>query len=374
MKIPKILILACFFIAACSSEDDSSTTVGDDTGGTETNSFDRGAMLENWADNIILPSYENLNTNTQKLEALTKAFVENPGNAELTALRAQFQVSYSFFQTVSMFDIGKAEELNYRSYLNTYPVNTDNVNSKIASGNFDLELPSSYAEQGFPALDYLLFGLGATSEEILTKYAIDENAENYRAYLTAVSQRVNALTAEVTTSWQGNYRDTFVKNTSSSSTGSIDRLSNKYIMYFEKFLRSGKIGFPSGALTGTPSPANVEAYYSKNLSKQLYLQALESSKDFFNGKHFGSDKTGESYAQYLEALNKKELADAILTQFDAIKSQSGDLDANLQLQVETNNNAMLKAHDELQKEVVLLKLDLLQALSISVDYVDSDGD
>lgn len=368
-KISSILILAFLFIAACSTTDD-----GGDIIVTETDSFDRSAMLVNWADNIILPSYENLNTNTQKLESLTKAFVENPGNAELTALRAQFQVSYTFFQTVSMFDIGKAEELNFRSYLNTYPLNVSGVEAGIASGSFNLELPSSYAEQGFPALDYLLFGLGATSEEILTKYAIDENAENYRGYLTAVSQRVNALTAEITTSWQGDYRDTFVKNTSSSSTGSIDRLSNKYIMYFEKFLRSGKIGFPSGAITGTPSPANVEAYYSKDLSKQLYLQALESSRDFFNGKHFGSDKTDESYTQYLKALNKKELADAILNQFDAINAQADNLDASLQVQVETNNKVMLKAHDELQKEVVLLKLDLLQALSISVDYVDSDGD
>ena len=35
---------------------------------------------------------------------------------------------------------------------------------------------------------------------------------------------------------------------------------------------------------------------------------------------------------------------------------------------------MLEVHDELQREVVLLKLDMLQALSISVDYIDSDGD
>ena len=372
MKISKIsgtLILACLFIAACSTTDDGGDIIDD-----KTDSFDRGAMLVNWADNIILPSYENLNANTQKLETLTKAFVDNPGNAELTALRAEFQASYTLFQTVSMFDIGKAEELNFRSYLNTYPVNTDNVKSKIASGSFNLELPSSYAEQGFPALDYLLFGLGATSEEILAKYTIDENAANYKAYLTAVSQRVNALTAKVTISWKGDYRDTFVENTSSSSTGSIDRLSNKYIMYFEKFLRSGKIGFPSGAITGTPSPSNVEAYYSKDLSKQLYLQALESSRDFFNGKYFGSDKTGKSYTQYLEALDRIALSDAILTQFDVIDSQAGKLDASLQLQVETDNTVMLEAHDELQKEVVLLKLDLLQALSISVDYVDSDGD
>ena len=43
-------------------------------------------------------------------------------------------------------------------------------------------------------------------------------------------------------------------------------------------------------------------------------------------------------------------------------------------QVEKDNTKMLEAYDELQKAVILLKVDMMQALSISVDYVDSDGD
>lgn len=370
MKISRILILACLFIAACSTEDSGSG----EEGGDINDNFDRGAMLANWADNIILPSYENFNGDTQKLEELAVSFTENPGNTGLTALRGQFKVAYQNFQTVSMFDIGKAEELNYRSFLNTYPLNAADVESKITAGSYDLNLPSSYDEQGFPALDYLLFGLGSTREEVLEKYTTDENAENYKAYLLDVVKRINALTAEVTASWQGDFRDTFVENTSSSSNGSVDRMTNKYVMYFEKFLRSGKIGFPSGAITGTPSPINVEAYYTEDFSKQLYLQAVASSIDFFTGKHFGKAESGKSYQAYLEALDRGDLADDIFSQFNTIQNRSGELDQSLRNQVETNNTLMLEVHDELQEQVVLLKLDMLQALSISVDYVDSDGD
>jgi hypothetical protein len=35
---------------------------------------------------------------------------------------------------------------------------------------------------------------------------------------------------------------------------------------------------------------------------------------------------------------------------------------------------MLQTYDELQKNVILLKVDMLQALNINVDYVDADGD
>jgi len=128
MKISRILILACLVFAACSTEDDG----GSEVGGNTDDNFDRAAMLANWADNIILPSFQNLNEETQKLEELANSFAENPGNSELTALRNQFKVAYQDFQSVSMFDIGKAEELNYRSFVNTYPLNSDDVESKIS--------------------------------------------------------------------------------------------------------------------------------------------------------------------------------------------------------------------------------------------------
>ena len=35
---------------------------------------------------------------------------------------------------------------------------------------------------------------------------------------------------------------------------------------------------------------------------------------------------------------------------------------------------MLAAYDELQANVVLLKVDMFQALNIKVDFVDADGD
>jgi hypothetical protein len=35
---------------------------------------------------------------------------------------------------------------------------------------------------------------------------------------------------------------------------------------------------------------------------------------------------------------------------------------------------MLETYDELQRNVILMKVDMLQALSIDINYVDADGD
>ena len=55
-------------------------------------------------------------------------------------------------------------------------------------------------------------------------------------------------------------------------------------------------------------------------------------------------------------------------------SKINNLSNNFSNQINTDNTKMTKAYDELQKAVVLLKVDMLQAFSINIDYVDADGD
>lgn len=369
IKISRFLLLSLFVFAACTSDNGS----GEENGGGE-NSFDREAMLANWADNIIVPAFNNFKSSTQDLQDKTNTFTTNPSEENLVQLRLAYKKAYLDFQTVSMFEIGKAEELNYRNFLNTYPADVNTIISELESGDYNLSLPSTYNEQGLPALDFLINGLADNDLEIVSIYSSAE----YKSYLLDVSKRINSLTGEVNASWQGPFRDNFVNNTSSSSTGSVDKFTNDYVLYFEKFLRSGKIGFPAGVFTGEPSPGNVEALYSEGLSKELYIQSVKSVQDFFNGKYFESNQSGPSYKQYLDYLDSmkdgQELSNLINSQFSSILNQGSGLDQSLKSQVQTNNTEMLEAFDELQKQVVLLKVDMMQALSISVDYVDSDGD
>ncbi len=361
-------LLSVGFFISCTSDDDDSRRV---------DSFDRGAMLANWADNIIIPSFENFVGFTNNLEDKTREFAASPSEASLEELRDAYRKSYIEYQTVGLYEVGTAA-MYYRNFLNTYPVNVDAVGSKIETGDYNLELPSSYAEQGFPALDFLLYGLAETDAEILEFYTSDPNAATYRQYLTDVSERINVLTKNVLADWQNSFRDTFVANTSASTTGSVNIFTNDFVMYYETFLRSGKIGIPAGAFTGDPVPQNVEARFSGDLSKSLYLKALETVQDFFNGSHFNSNEQGLSYKQYLDHLNivkaGEDLSGLVNTNFDQIRQQASNLDPNFVAQVQNDNSKMLNAFDLLQKNVVLLKVDMLQALSISVDYVDSDGD
>ncbi|MDH7446970.1 imelysin family protein [Aquimarina mycalae] len=364
-KFRFLIIVLVLVIASCSSSDDGTGTV---------DNFDRKAMLENLADNIIIPAYQKFSTDLAALKTATSNFVSTTDEANLVSLRQAWSTAYISWQSVSMFEIGKAEELLYRDFLNVYPVDITNIEANISTGTYDLSSVSLQDEQGFGALDYLLNGLSDSDASTVGFYTNPTSGSNYENYLVDVVDRISNLTSEVVGDWTGNYRDTFVNNSGSSATSSLDKLVNDFIFHYEKHLRAGKIGIPAGVFSGNPLDDRVEALYKKDLSKTLFNANLSALQDFFNGKHFNGSVNGESLKTYLDNRDNKELAVMINNQFNLSRTAAAGLNDDFSEQVRTNNNLMLETYNELQKNVVFLKVDMLSVISVNVDFVDADGD
>ncbi len=347
---------------------------GDGGNGETVDDFDRKVMLIDIADGIIIPAFEDHLLKVESLNSFAQSFVLEPTVDDLILLRDHWLEAYKTWQYVSMFNIGKAEENGLRNFSNIYPTNASEIEENITSGSYNLELPSKNDEQGFPALDYLLFGMAQDDASIILKLSDSKYAD----YLIALTARIEQLTSEVVIDWKENFRETFVNDNGATATSSVNKIVNDYLFYYEKFLRAGKIGIPAGVFSGDPLADRVEAYYAQDVSKDLFLTGLEASQRFFNGISYDTDATGAGLKSYLDYLNTiKEGADLstlINNQFDISRNKANELNANLAFQVESDNIKMLETYDELQKNVILLKVDMLQALNIKVDFVDADGD
>lgn len=274
-----------------------------------------------------------------------------------------------------MFEIGKAEQLTLRDYTNVFPTDADKIESYLSGTDYNLELPSTRSQQGFPALDYLLFGSADTDVAILARFS---NSEEIRTYLDLLVTRLDDLASQVLDDWQNGYRNTFVSNAGSEASSSVNKMLNDYMFYYEKALRAGKVGIPAGVFSNTPLSDRVEAFYKKDASKVLFETALQATIDFFNGRHFDGGGSGSSLADYLAFLNtvsgSERLDILINNQFDKAQTAAGALTDSFFEEVENNNLAMLQLYDELQANVVLMKVDMFQALNVKVDFVDADGD
>jgi len=337
--------------------------------------YDRASLLENWFNNHINPSYNNFSDelsqfNSDVLDAKDNGLDES----RLEILRNSFNRAYKAWQYVEMFNIGKAEEIYYSSTINIYPVNVPRIESNVTSGNYDLNNANNYAAQGLPTIDYLLYGIGESNSEIIEKL----NNTNYINYLVALTNQMSINTSSVINDWE-TYKSEFLSSTDNTATSAVNMMVNDFIYYYEKGFRANKFGIPGGVFSSTPIPENLESYFSGS-SKALSIEAMSAIKNFFVGKHpfNGNTYSGSSLKSIVleldENLGQNNLATRISDKIDVAIEKINELDENYYSQIQNDNNKFLQTYDAIQEVVVLLKVDMLQLLSINVDYVDADGD
>ena len=369
----KKLVLVFFvslLLVRCGGSDDDSSNNGE----VKPVAYDRGKMLVHWADKIIIPAHNAFKLTLTDLDTSTKIFVASPDQSNLDDLRSKWLLSYKSWQHIEMFDIGKSEEIYFKSKMNVYPIDKTWLDNNIEKGTYDLENANNYSSQGFPAIDYMLYGIGADDTAILNKYTANNSFTNY---LTDLVNKMVSTTDLVINDWT-NYRATFVGSTDNTASSSVNKLTNDFIYYYEKGLRANKVGIPAGVFSGAPLKGNVEAFYKKDVSKDLLLEAMDASIKFFNGTSYDGVSSGPSLKSYLTHLNSTKggatLSSLVATKLETAKSQINSLSNDFVIQIETDNNKMLTAYDAIQAVVVLLKVDMLQAFNINVDYTDADGD
>ncbi|WP_420460673.1 imelysin family protein [Neolewinella sp.] len=341
--MPRLLYLLPFLLLACASDEPTE----------EKATFDRGAMLAHWADNLIVPAYQDFTAAARALDASVAAYAAAPSATTLTVARGEFETAYLSWQRLSPLMVGPGQELRLREQINVYPTDTARL---LGQANDDLTLPSNVDVQGFPALDFYLYGTG--------------DPARFATELSRLTARIVELSAAAEAAWTGGYRDTYVASSGNSATASVDRTVNVWLEWYERNLRAGKVGIPAGIFGSTPLPDRAEAPYHGGLSKALFLEALDAADDFFS--------SDPSLAAYLDALEVRRdgelLSSRIRAQFRTARERATGLDANFATQVRTDHTAMLQLYDALQANVVLIKVDMLQALGINVDFVDADGD
>ena len=369
----KLIVLVGFvaFMSACSTNDKGGSSGGD--------SFNKTTLLTHWADNIIMPAYQNYNDKFKTLATDAEAFSNTPNQDKLASVRTSWLAAYEAYQQVMLFNVGKASDINFKEAADTYPTDVAGIQQNIAYGNYNLDLFSQYSKQGFPALDYMLNGLADSDAAILSKFSADANAESNKLYLTKLVSALKSKSSAISADWNGSYRAAFVNNNGTAVSSSTNKMVNLFVKNFEKDIRSGKVGIPAGIFSnGTLFPEKVEGYYKKDISRNLLNSAIKAQQDFFNGKYFASSQVGPSLKSYLDDVkavrNGLNLSAIINEQFATIYATNATLNTNFSEQIVSNNLKMLESYDAMQQNVVYFKLDMMQALNITVDYVDGDGD
>lgn len=358
-----LLILSLTFLISCSNEDSPSSQTNNSVWEQKTN------MLSNWVDNFIIPYHDTLLNNLNNLESAAEGFATDMSLNNLELLRNQWLTAYKSWQYVEMFNIGPAEQSFYYQKMNVYPANISKITELIGSGDFtNLNNSPFYSAQGFPALDYLLFGLASDDQSLLSLFSSNDK---YFNYMNEVIERMISNTNYVINGWTS-YKQDFVNSVENTATSSANKITNDFIFYYEKGFRSNKFGIPIGVFSGgNIFPEKVEGYYNRNVSRTLALEALTAIEEFFTGKGGYSLK---GFIDNFATGDNSNLSNQIVDQFNTVRSTVNQLDSSFVTQINEDLSSMNATYDIIQTGTVLLKTDMLSVLQIATDYVDADGD
>jgi len=327
--------------------------------------FDQQAMFENMATSTILPAYSQLKNQIDQLSIKGEAFTSDPSEDKLLDLRNSFIAAYEQWQYAAPFEFGPAMDVFLRNSLNNFPVNIGQLENNITTASWNFDAPDEY-DKGFPALDYLLYGIEGDLTERLNLFKDGPDAQKYRDYLSALIADMKNRVDQTNQAWE-TYEATFTTNTGTADGSSLGLIINSFNEHYELAKRE-KVGFPSGALTsGFTNLEAVEAYYS-NHSTILLQKTLEVSETI-----------SAQFKTYLDQVNAEKngspLSDLVKTQYQEIRSLADSFGSTpFSKIIETEVEKTTKLYELISDQVVLIKTDMPSILCVSITYIDNPSD
>jgi len=325
--------------------------------------FDRTNMLTHYADQLITPAYNTLQTRVNALQVAWTGFEINPNTANLQTVQIAWKQAYGAWQSANAYNFGPAGEAGLSKSLveeiGTFPVDTSQIAAYLLAG--DLTLNNSNRDtRGFLALDYLLFH---ASDQLI-------NEAPRRAYSGAIIQHLKTKIDAVVTGW-GGYRASFIAANGTDAGSATSLLYNEFVRSFES-IKNFKVGLPAGKRPGQtmPEPLLTEAYYSGYSLEALKLH-LDAMKQIYDGG------AGPGFKAYLNSVvGGPELVSATEAQWLLVKAALAAIptDQPLSQRMQAGDLNIDALHTELQKHTRFFKSDLSSLLGIAITFSSSDGD
>lgn len=345
-----IVLLTFSLTSACG---DDSGEVVDSTG------FSDSEIITDYADQVVVPTYESLDTRANELQVAVDALAADPTEENLSAAQDAWVATRLPWEQSEGMLFGPVDTNGYDPALDSWPLNKTDLDGVLA-GDATLDQPyiKSLGEnlKGFHTIEYLLFG------EANDKAAADltDRELDYVKATTAEMVRITGLLADSwTTGIDGNpaYRDVFVsagdaendKFPSQSAAG--QQIVSGMVAILQE-VGEGKIGGPFSASDTTL----VESQFSFN-SLTDFTNNIKSVQNCYLGSVPEAGTSGKGLNQYVAAQDS-ELNARVEAEIEAAIAALGEIPAPFR-------DAVLSEDDEV-KAKVQAAIDAIAVVEVSL--------
>lgn len=336
--------------------------------------FDRKTMLTNYAENLITPSFSELQSKTNTLYQAVELFIQQPDATNLDNAQNTWIEAVKSYQKCNSYNFGPAETNTGTlvQEIATFPVNTVTLEQFITNEDYSL---NNFARdtRGFFGIEYLLFNVNNDDNVVINSF-IGNDSNKRKEYLKAISLNLKNKVSQVVASW-ATYKSEFINNDGTAAGSSVSELYNNFLIGFENN-KNFKLGLPLGLRAGQTQiePTKVEAYYS-GISKELIQLNFENTIQIF----YGRSNEGEDGIGLNDYLKSVEGGDALINetqiQFNKVNDALNSIpDERLSVLITNSNSTLNTAYTEMQNLTRFIKSDMSSLLGISITFSSGDGD
>ncbi len=288
-------------------------------------------ILQQETDNVILATYQDLESKAATLEERVKTLESDRTAANLEAAQQAWIDARAPWEASESFLFGPVATAGLDPALDSWPVDETAIQS-ITNGSQDVSDPSVVegfddTAHGFHTIEFFLFGPNGN------RSASDLSDREY-TYLVTATEVLHGDAEELATSWESgaDFRSDFLAGSGqySSKKASLEQLAEGMNIIANE-VGSGKIGTP----LNEQSIKSIESKYSEN-SFRDYRNNVVSIRRIYTGDAFGS--SGAGLDNILQEVNPAA-HDSVQTQIDDAISMLETLDESTSFRkaVESDN-------------------------------------
>jgi len=341
---------------------------------------DRNAVLRDLTDNVMLPTYRELTPRMDALARSLDALCAAPSDERLTAARAAWSDARGVWKRASVFRGGPMETLNTYPAVDFYPVSPTAVEALIAGA--DPITPDSLDavgtnRRGLPGIEVVLFDGTRDAPTLLAALRDGSGPSRRCQYLVAAGANVARITSAFVMAWEpagGGYGRTLSTagqgSSITTSRAAIDLLVNQVINTLD-VLQVSRLSVANGSRNGgTPQPDQVESIPSGRSVTDL-SDSLVGLREIYYGAHGARQGLGVGS---MVAARNPSLDRSVRAEFDATARALAAITVPVQRAVIEQRPQVEAAITELGRLKRLFKVDIANALGVTLSFTDNDGD
>jgi predicted lipoprotein len=341
---------------------------------------ERRVALKQATEQVILPTYRELEERARELAALLVELHEAPEAADLEATRRAYLEVRAPLGETQAFGFGPATELHSTAVLDQSPLDATRLEAELAG---DAELTPSHLrslganKRGLHAIEYLLFPAddAALTDALLE---ISSAGARRRQYASSAGVLVAQGAEELLAAWepdQGGYGRRFSEpggpdSISSSVQAGLDVLLNEAV-FASEVMANLKLGKPLGSETGGEvDPAAQESERSGSSLADL-LANWRGVRNVYLGTRDGSQGTSLSSLVQAKSPSTDQRAREAL---DSAEAGLLGVPEPLTLALLDHPERVTVAYESIKTLKRVLATEVLGTLGASLKFNDNDGD